>query len=383
VYYSQMKEQSMKRRLNLWMALGLVLMLLLAACGNGDTDDTELDGVDDASPADTEDDADDADDADAEDADEPAAAGEELTLRFSTASVPDDHHTQAIYRFAEEVAERTDGRVEIEVHDSGSLYDQTTEQTALLRGDLDMAYASPQWVAEQVPAASITGVPYMIDDVDHLYAVMDGDVGQELFDLVVDEAGIRPLTSLYLGTRQLNLRDIGREVQTPEDLNGVALRVPDAEAWIKMGQALGANPTPVAFGELYLALETGTVDGQDNPLPTTRSAGFFEVTDQIVLTGHLVNDVWPTINEDVWQGLDAETQAVIEESWLVARDFATEIALEAEAELVEFFEAEGLTVYEPDRDAFRDHVLGEYLDDEAVTSQWIDGMYEQIRDLAS
>jgi tripartite ATP-independent transporter DctP family solute receptor len=293
--------------------------------------------------------------------------------------VPEDHHTKAIRKFAEEVEQRTGGSVTVEVFDSGSLFDQTGEQTALQRGDLDMAYASPQWIAESVPEAEIVGVPYLIEDVDHLYAVMDGEVGQQLFDLAVEKAGVRPLMSLYLGTRQLNLRDIGHDVTTPEDLDGVKLRVPDAESWIKMGEALGASPTPLAFGELYLALQTGTVDGQDNPLPTTRNAKFHEVTSQISLTAHLVNDVWPTINEEVWQELSAEQQTAITESWKVARDFGTDLALQSEEEAVQFFEDAGLNVYEPDIDAFRQHVLPLYLDDEAVTSKWIDGMLEQIQ----
>ncbi|MEX1296750.1 MAG: sialic acid TRAP transporter substrate-binding protein SiaP [Candidatus Limnocylindrales bacterium] len=309
------------------------------------------------------------------------AAQEEVTLRFSTQSVPDDHHTKAIYKFEELVEAASDGSIQVEVFDSGSLMDQNAEQTALLRGDIDMAYTSSQWLSERVPAASIVGVPYMITDVDHLYAVMDSQVGQDIFAAAVEEAGVRPLTSLYLGTRQLNLKDVGT-IMTPADLEGVKLRVPDSPSWIAMGEALGANPTPVAFGELYLALQTGTVDGQDNPLPTNFNAKFYEVTDQIVLTGHLVNDVWPTINEEVWQGLSAEQQALVTEAWLGARDYATDIALQAEADLVSFFEEEGLEVYEPDREAFRTHVLEQLLSNEELTSTFIEGHQEIIDELA-
>ena len=309
------------------------------------------------------------------------SAQEEVTLRFSTQSVPDDHHTQAIYKFEELVEAASDGSIQVEVFDSGSLMDQNAEQTALLRGDIDMAYTSSQWLSERVPAASIVGVPYMITDVEHLYAVMDSQVGQDIFGAAVAEAGVRPLTSLYLGTRQLNLKDVGT-IMTPADLEGVKLRVPDSPSWIAMGEALGANPTPVAFGELYLALQTGTVDGQDNPLPTNFNAKFYEVTDQIVLTGHLVNDVWPTVNEEVWQSLSEEQQTQVMDAWLEARDYATDIALQAEADLVSFFEGEGLEVYEPDRDAFRTQVLDELLGDEELTSTFLEGHYDIIQELA-
>ena len=311
-----------------------------------------------------------------------AVAQESVTLQFSTQSVPDDHHTKAIYKFEELVEAASDGSIQVEVFDSGSLFDQNAEQTALLRGDLDMAYTSSQWLSERVPAASIVGVPYMITDVDHLYAVMDSQVGQDIFAAAVEEAGVRPLTSLYLGTRQLNLTDKVGKVMTPADLEGVKLRVPDSPSWIAMGEALGANPTPVAFGELYLALQTGTVDGQDNPLPTDFNAKFYEVTDQIVLTGHLVNDVWPTVNEEVWQSLSEEQQGLIVDAWLEARDYATDIALQAEADLVSFFEGEGLEVYEPDRDAFRTHVLEQLLGNEELTSTFMEGHQEIIDELA-
>jgi tripartite ATP-independent transporter DctP family solute receptor len=309
------------------------------------------------------------------------AAEEAVTLQFSSQSVPADHHTQAIYKFEELVEASSDGSIQVEVFDSGSLMDQNAEQTALLRGDIDMAYTSSQWLSERVPAASIVGVPYMITDVDHLYAVMDGQVGQDIFAAAIDEAGVRPLTSLYLGTRQLNLKDVGT-IMTPADLEGVKLRVPDSPSWIAMGEALGANPTPVAFSELYLALQTGTVDGQDNPLPTNFNAKFYEVTDQIVLTGHLVNDVWPTINEEIWQSLSENQQNLVTEAWIEARDFATDIALQSEADLVSFFEEEGLQVYEPDRDAFRTHVLDELLGNEELTSTFTDGHYDIIQELA-
>lgn len=357
-------------------ALG-VLALLLAACGE-DGESVDDADTDEASAEDV-----DTEEATEEEAEgEEAAAGETVTLDFSTQSVPDDHHTRAIYEFADLVEEATDGRLTITVHDSGSLMDQNTEQDAIQRGDVDMVYTSPQWLEGQVPEVGIVGVPYLIEDVDHLYAVHDSDVGQELYDLVVQEVGIRPLTSMYLGARHLNLTDSVDRVETPADLAGVNLRVPDADAWIEMGEALGANPTPVAFGELYLALETGTVDGQDNPLSTTMNAAFYEVTSQVALSNHLINDVWPTINEDVWQSLDEELQQAIVDAWAEARTFGTDIALDTEAEAVAFFESEGLEVYEPDVDAFREHVLDIYLSDDARVSQWIDGMADRIQELA-
>lgn len=305
-------------------------------------------------------------------------SGSSVSLRFSTILSPDDIATKAIYRFAEVVKERTDDAIDVEVFTSGSLYDQNAEQSALLRGDLDMTYAGPQWVADRVPAAEIVSVPYMIDDVDHLYRVMDGEPGQKIFELVRDEMGVRPLDTLYIGTRHVNLRDGDIEVRKPSDLNGLKLRVPDRDNWLYMGRALGAEPTPISFNEVYLALQTGTIDGQETPLPLTYSSKLHEVTEQVVLTGHVVDSVWPAINEDVWQGLSAEHQKAITEAWSVAIDEATEQTRTVEQDLVDQFRQDGLRVYEPNLDAFREQVLNKYLADESITSAWIPEMQEEI-----
>ena len=309
------------------------------------------------------------------------SASGDVKLRFSTSSTPAQHHTKAAQRFAELVDEYSSGSVKVQVFDSGSLYDQMSEQTALLRGSLDMAYSAPNWVAERVPEASIVSVPYLIDDLDHLYAVMDGEVGQQIYDATIEKAKIRPLTSLYLGTRQLNLVKKVDKVMKPADLKGVKLRVPDAPSWIKMGRAMGANPTPVAFNELYLALQTGTVEGQENPLPTTIDAKFQEVTSQVSLTGHLVDFVMPTINEEVWNGLSVEQQEAIQKAWDEARDYGTDLIVKQESEAIQNLKKDGLDVYEPDREAFRDEVLPKYLDDSKLTSHWSDGALDTIEKL--
>jgi tripartite ATP-independent transporter DctP family solute receptor len=306
-------------------------------------------------------------------------AGEpQVSLRFSTILAPDDLPTKAIDRFAELVGEKTGGEVDVQVFSSGSLYDQNAEQSALLRGDVDMTYAGPQWVADRVPAVEIVSTPYMIDDVEHLNRVMDSEPGRMLFDLVRDEMGVRPLDTLYIGTRHVNLRDGEIEVRTPDDLAGLKIRVPDRDNWLYMGRALGAEPTPVSFGEVYLALQTGTIDGQETPLPLTYASKLHEVTKQVVLTGHLTDSVWPTINESVWQGLSGSHQEAITQSWATAIDEATAETVAMEDRLAAEFERDGLRVYEPDLNVFREEVLGVYLGDPGVTADWLPGMKDQI-----
>lgn len=356
--------------------------LLLAACGGDEAEDTATESSD--ATDDATDDADDATDEPADDAqDDASAEGEEINLEVSTASVPDDPHTQAMYEFAELVEERSNGRITATIHDSGSLMDQNTEQTAIVSGDVDIVYTAAPWVVDQIPQLGALFVPFLFEDHEHLFRVHDGEIGAQIRQTVVDELGIRPLTTVFKGSRELNLTDNVGRVMTPEDLAGVNLRVPDADAWIEMGRALGADPTPIAFGELYLALQTGTVDGQDNPLITTWNADFYEVTSQIVLTTHIIDEVWPTINEELWQSLDAEAQEIIQQAWIDAREVSTNITLDQDAELRANLEDAGLEVYEPDREAFRDHALAYYLEDESLSGQWQDGLFESIQDLAN
>jgi tripartite ATP-independent transporter DctP family solute receptor len=364
----------MKRKMSSGaLILVVVMALFVGACGDDDATTTAAAVDDDVTTT----------EAPVEETTTTAAAAptdEPLHFVISTQSVPDDHHTKALYKFEELIEESSGGLITVQVYDSASLMDQVAEQTAVQLGTVGMVYSSSQWMSERCPAASLVGVPYMISDPEHLYAVMDGQVGQEIFDTCAEITGVRNLLSLYLGTRQLNLKASAGEIMTPADMEGVKLRVPDSPSWIAMGEALGADPTPVAFSELYLALQTGTVEGQDNPLPTTKNALFYEVTDQIVLTGHLVNDVWFAVNENWWQGLSDNQQTLIMDALLEAREYATEIVLAAEDELVAFFEGEGLDVYEPDREAFRTHVLAELLTDE-LTATFMEGHYDIVQDL--
>lgn len=312
-----------------------------------------------------------------------AASAEPVVLTFSSQSVPDDAHTKAMDIFAEEVAKLTNGEVTVEVYPGGQLFTQDAELPAVVSGNLDMAYFDPNWFSQNIPYMSMFAAPYIFEDYDHMANAFSGDLGQQIYDDIAAQLGVRPLTAYYLGTRQVNLRDIGREVRTPADMQGVKLRMPNSPSWLFMGEALGANPTPLAFTEVYLALQTGTVDGQDNPLPTDKNAKFYEVTKYIVLTGHYINPLFPTINEAKWQSLKPEHQEAILQAVETARQFVADTNLAAEAELLEFFEGEGLTIIEPDKQAFIDYAREKILANTEMTSSWDMELYDKIQALAA
>ena len=219
---------------------------------------------------------------------------------------------------------------------------------------------------------------YVFKSYDDMTKILNGEIGKDVFGRVVKEQGIRPLASYYLGTRQVNLRE-DKAVRTPEDLKGVNLRMPNSEAWVTLGKAMGANPTPLAFSELYMALQTGTVDGQENPLPTDRSAKFYEVTKSISLTNPLVDSVWPCINEAKWQSLSDHQKAVIMKGIEEGRKVCDEKNLSTEAEIIDFFKAQGLKVYEADTKAFADSVLPAYLNNKNITGKWDMDLYNKVQ----
>ena len=297
-------------------------------------------------------------------------------LRISTPAVPDDWHVRMLYVFKDELERSSPRRFDVQVHHSGTLFKQGAEAVAMQRGNLDMALLSMQDIARQIPEYSIFTAGYLIRDPDHLMKVYGGAIGAEIDRRIVAVMDIHLVQAIYLGTRQIGLRE-PRAVRIPVDLAGVKLRMPGSREWLFLGQALGANPTPLAFTEVYLGLKTGTIDGQDNPLPTVKSAKFHEVIRQIVLTGHLVDVLQLAIAAKTWNGLTADDQAKIKRAAAGAAKFNNDNRMREERELIEYFRKQGLQVTTPDVDAFRRRVQSAYLGSE-FAAKWPPGLLERI-----
>ena len=297
------------------------------------------------------------------------------TLRLSSVVSDNDIRAEA---FAE-IAEAVSGTFDMQVFNGATLVAQGSEMTSIQRGNLEMGLIAPQTIAEQIPEWSIVTSAYLFSDAAHLQATFDSDVGDELKALAAD-AGIHVLAPVYFGTRQVNLAP-EIDVQTPEDLNGITMRMPGGDAWQFLGEAIGANPTPLAYAEVYTALQTGAIDGQDNPLPNVENMKFYEVMSQIVLTSHLVGFDLLSISKKVWDDMTPEQQETLQTAVDAAIATSTQRHLDREAELVEFFRDEGLRVYEPDRIAFRDYAQQKYLESEFAAS-WPEGMIDRINALA-
>ena len=306
----------------------------------------------------------------------PARAADKITLRLSTPATETDQRSVALSSvFGPAVAEFAT----YEPHYNASLFKQGTEIEAISRGNLEMSIASAQELATIYPEFSIFTAGYLHRDAEHQKKVLAADFMAPLKQKVEDELGVKLLTVMYLGRRQLNLR-IDKEIKTPADLAGVKLRMPGSDAWQFLGKALGANPVPMAFTEIYTGLQTGAIDGQDNPLPTNRDSKFYEVTKQIVLTSHLVDLNYLAFSKKVWDGLSPEQQATVQKAADDAAESGRQKQLALEAELEQFFKDKGLKVYAPDVDAFRAHVQKAYQESD-FSKAWPEGMVDKINAL--
>ena len=302
----------------------------------------------------------------------PVAASAQQVLRFATGASPTDIRVEGFDAFAVAVKDFAT----FEPHYSATLFQAGTELTAIQRGNLAMAIASPQDIAKQIPAFSIFTAGYLVRDPQHLIHIFDGEIGDEMYKLVEEQMGLKVLTVIYGGTRQLNLRG-DRKISTPADLAGVKLRMPGTETWQFLGNALGASATPMALGEVYTGLQTGAIDGQDNPLPTVRDSKFYEVTDQIVLTSHTVGMDFFVVSKKVFDALTPEQQQTMIEAARSAFAAVREKQLALEGELAEFFRGELLEVYTPDVDAIRAHVQKSYLES-PYAMDWPAGLIDRI-----
>ena len=264
---------------------------------------------------------------------------------------------------------------EIEPYWNNTLFKQGTELVALQRENLQLCNLAPADISKQLPAWSLLTSAYLFRDYAHLKKTFQSDVGQDFIKMARDKLGIEVIRPVYFGARQVNLKP-DKKINTPADMAGIKLRMPPGEFWQFLGESIGANPTPVAFSELYTALQTGVVDGQDNPLVTAKTMKFDEVTTQFVLTSHVIGYDVLTVSKKTWASLKPAQQAKFRAEADKAFD-ANAAKYDAQAnDAIEYFKKEGKKVYTPDQDAFRKFAQKKYLD--KYGNDWPKGALEKI-----
>lgn len=292
-------------------------------------------------------------------------------LRFSSAFTEQDLRGEAYKAFAAAIKDDFD----FEPYWNNTLFKQGTELVALQRGNLEMCNLAPADISKQIPAWSLMTSAYLFRDSDHLTKTFKSDVGKEFIKLAKDQLGVQILTPVYFGSRHVNLKP-DKEIKTPADLAGIKLRMPPGEFWQFLGESIGANPTPVAYAELYTALQAGAVDGQDNPLVSSRLMKFYEVTSQFVLTGHVIGYDVMVISSKIWDAMPAAQQAKFQAAADKAIGDSTAKFNAQEKEVIEFFKKEGKKVYTPDLNAFRTTAQKKYV--EKYGADWPKGALEKI-----
>jgi tripartite ATP-independent transporter DctP family solute receptor len=249
------------------------------------------------------------------------------------------------------IEERSNGRIEVQLFPWAQLGSSRDALEAVSVGGHEMATENVGHTVHWYAPASILGAPYLFKDVDHMYRIFNSEFGEGIFEEIRKEAGLVRLGSSYYGTRHITTTDT--PIRSVADMSGFKIRVPESELFIETARSWGASPTPIDFGELYLALRQNVVNGQENPLPTIDAAKFFEVQQYLVLSGHFINSREVFVNEDWWNGLDSEAKEIIATAVTEGIEWQNALFLQQERDLVASLRDKGMSVIEPDVESFR------------------------------
>jgi tripartite ATP-independent transporter DctP family solute receptor len=263
------------------------------------------------------------------------------------------YHTESVWA-AEEIKKRTNGKFEIQVFPASSLGKETDINQGMQLGTVDMIISGPSFAARSYPRLGIAYYPFIFRDADHQAAYSKSAVFKEMVDGFREKTGIQILAYTYYGARHTTSKT---EFKDCAGMKGLKIRVPDVPAYTATPRACGANPTPIAFAEVYLALQNGTVDAQENPLTTIEAKKFYEVQKHIMLTGHIVDGLTTQVAPHVWSKLSDAEKKIFSDVALEAAARATAQIKKREGELVEEFKKKGLGVHTVNRQSFVDAVL--------------------------
>ncbi len=286
--------------------------------------------------------------------------------------IGESFHKQALWA-AEEIKKRSAGRYVIDVFPASTLGKETEINQGLTLGTVDIIYTGAAFAGRTYPPLSIAAGPFIFRDFAHWQAFRNGPIFKELAGEYEAKSGGHHIVGYtYYGLRHMTAN---KPILKPEDMKGMKLRVPDAPLFTMFPKAVGANPTPIAFAEVYLALQNGTVDGQENPLPTIEAKKFYEVQKHIMLTGHITESLLTIVGSSTWSKLsDADKKLFSDVMWEASTRSTNDI-VEAETRLVTDFQKRGVSVLKVDRAPFIAAVQ------KALTSPdapWPKSLYERV-----
>ena len=305
----------------------------------------------------------------------PAAAQTKLKWAH-VYEVSEPYHSQALWA-AEEIKKRTAGRYEIGVFPASQLGNENQINEGLGLGTVDIIYTGTSFAGSIHKPLAISGAPFMLRDFDHWKAYRDSKLFHDIAGGYESKTKHKVVALTYYGERMVTAN---KEIKKPEDMKGMKLRVPPAPLYLMLAKSVGANATPIAFAEVYLALQQGTVDGQENPLPTIMAKKFYEVQSHVMLTAHIVKSLLTIVGSHVWSKLSDADKKVFEEVLAQAASKASDEIRASEQKIADQLRKLGKTVVEVDREAFRKAAIPLH-NDASAGAGWSQAEYDALQAL--
>lgn len=305
----------------------------------------------------------------------PAPAQQPIVIKLGNVQSTEDIVQTGLKKFADLVNERTKGQIQVQIFPASQLGTEQELLEGVQLGTVHMFEGSSGSVGRFLPDLEVFAAPYVWRDVDHMLKTVRGPVGQGLAERLVKAKGMRVLDFGWLfGNRYLTTKT--KAINKPEDLKGMKIRVQPTAIYLETIKAMGANPTTMDFKEVYLGLQSGVIDGQENPPFVIFNNKLFEVQKFVMLTAHITQNQAIVINEKSFQGLSPEFRKILTEAAYDAGNFQNDIILKSEKEYLDKLKEKGMTVIQPDVKAFREATKDVW---KKVSEKWEPGLYEKIQ----
>lgn len=337
-----------KMKRNGFLAFGFSTLLLLAACGGGEEASSGADNPEGGSAE---------------------QGGENIQFDVSLPLGPGSHQDVGVQAFGEELERLSDGRLTIKSHHNNSLGGEREVVEGMSINSIDIGITSTGPLGGFVQEFFMFDMPYLFNDYDHAYAVLDSEIGEELAAKLEEQAGVKILAWMENGFRHET--NSVRPIHSPDDLKDIKHRTQESEVQVDTWTALGTNATPMAWPEVYTALQQGVMESQENPLPTIYDVKFFEVQDYLAMTQHVYSPAPLMMSKQLFDSLSAEDQAIIMEAAEIALPIQREASQQQAEEMKQMLADEGMEVTEPDLEAFKAAV-------EPVYEKWAPQIGEEV-----
>lgn len=309
---------------------------------------------------------------------------EEMTIIFNFDQAETSNMGKGVAYFKEAVEEKTGGKVTVETYYNGSLFNQSQQFEAAIKGSCDLILNATSNAASYLPELKVTFAPYLWENFDHWNNFWNGADGQALMEQVAQEVGVRYIAWFCNGQRDIEL-NIDKKITSREDLKTIKLRAVPEASYQFLVESLGANPVPIALSDAYLSIQTSLVDGLEIPITDLFGQGLQDVVKSVTKTGHMLQTIGFVVSEKQYQSWSPALQQVIVEAAQEASDYITQLAIDGEAESIQKLEEAGTVVYtlsDEELASFRQEVIDWCMSNSDATSSWDMDLYQKIQDAA-